>query len=72
MNLYNTGMCGLFKEIEGLVGNLTGISDRIGFERTRPILYDMHKKNTYEGGTPNYDPLTHGKDTPVAAVIQSL
>ncbi len=40
MNLYHTGLSELYQEIETVADILTGISDRIGFERIRPILSD--------------------------------
>ena len=46
MNLYHTGLCELYKEIETLGDPLTGISDRIDFERIRPILPDLFTNDT--------------------------
>ena len=37
MNLYHTGLSEIYKEIEALGDPLTGISDRIDFERIRPM-----------------------------------
>ena len=34
---------------------LTGIADRIDFERIRPILSDLYENDTEKGGRPNYD-----------------
>ena len=57
MNLYHTGLSELYKEIETLGDPLTGISDRIDFERIRPILSDLYENDTEKGGRPNYDPI---------------
>ena len=38
MNLYHTGLSELYKENESLGDPLTGISDRIDFERIWPVL----------------------------------
>ena len=55
MNLYHTGLSELYREIEALGDPLTGISDRIDFERIRPILSDLYENDTEKGGRPNYD-----------------
>lgn len=57
MNLYYAGLSELYKEIETLGDPLTGISDRIDFERIRPILSDLFTNDTDKGGRPNYDPI---------------
>jgi IS5 family transposase len=57
MNLYHTGLSELYKEIETLGDPLTGISDRIDFEKIRPILSDLYENDTEKGGRPNYDPI---------------
>ena len=57
MNLYHTGLSELYREIEALGDLLTGISDRIDFERIRPILADLFTIDTEKGGRPNYDPV---------------
>ena len=57
MNLYHTGLSDLYKEIEALGDPLTGISDRIDFERIRPMLSDLYENDTEKGGRPNYDPV---------------
>ena len=57
MNLYHAGLSELYKEIETLGDPLTGISDRIDFERIRPILSDLFTNDTDKGGRPNYDPI---------------
>lgn len=57
MNLYHTGLYKFYREIEALGDPLTGISERIDFERIRPILSDLYENNTDRGGIPNYDPI---------------
>ena len=57
MNLYHTGLSELYKEIEDLGDPLTGISDRIDFEKIRTILADLFTNDTEKGGIPNYDPV---------------
>ena len=57
MNLYNTGLYKFYRDIEALGDPLTGISERIDFERIRPILSDLYENNTDRGGRPNYDPI---------------
>ena len=57
MNLYHTGLSELYKEIESLGDPLTGISDRIDFERIVPILADLFSNDTDRGGRPNNDPV---------------
>ena len=42
---------------EALGDPLTGISDRIDFERIRPMLSDLYENDTEKGGRPNYDPI---------------
>ena len=46
MNLYHTGSSELSKEIDALGDPLTGISDRIDFERIRPMLSDLYENDT--------------------------
>ncbi len=46
MNLYHTGLPELYKEIETLGDPSTGISDRIDFERIRPVLSDLYENDT--------------------------
>ena len=57
MNLYHTGLSDLYREIESLGDPLTGISDRIDFEKIRPVLADLFSNDTEKGGRPNYDPI---------------
>ena len=57
MNLYHTGLYKFYREIEALGDPLTGISERVDFERIRPILSDLYENNTDRGGIPNYDPI---------------
>jgi hypothetical protein len=57
MNLYHTGLSELYKEIEALGDPLTGISDRIDFERIRPMLSNLYENDTENGVRPNYDPI---------------
>ena len=53
MNLYYTGLSELYKEIEALGDPLTGFSDRIDFERIRPMLSDLYENDTENGVRPN-------------------
>ena len=46
MNLYHTGLSELYREFEALGDPLTGISDRIDFERIRPILSSLYENDT--------------------------
>ena len=57
MNLIQSNFPEWYKEIEKLGDPLTGISDRIDFERIRPILSDLYENDTEKGGRPNYDPV---------------
>jgi IS5 family transposase len=57
MNHYHTGLSELYKEIETLGDPLTCISDRIDFEKIRPILSDLYENDTEKGGRPSYDPI---------------
>jgi IS5 family transposase len=57
MNLLQSSFPEWYKEIESLGDPLTGISDRIDFERIRPILSDLYENDTEKGGRPNYDPI---------------
>ena len=57
MNLYHTELSELYKEIEALGDPLTGLSDRIDFERIRPMLSNLYGNYTEKGGRPNYDPV---------------
>lgn len=50
MNLFRTRLLGLNKEIEAHGDPLSGISDRIDFERIRPILSDPYENDTEKGG----------------------
>ena len=52
MNLYQTGLFELYKEIETLCDPLTGISDRIDFERIILILVDLFTNDTEKGARP--------------------
>jgi hypothetical protein len=47
----------LYKNLENLGDPLTGISDRIDFEKIRPILLDLYENDSEKGGRPNYDPI---------------
>ncbi len=55
MNLLQTGLSELYKEIEILGDPLTDISDNIDFERIRPILSDLFSNDTENGRRTNYD-----------------
>jgi IS5 family transposase len=57
MNLYHAGLSKLYKETEAFGDPLTGISDRIDFERIRSILLDLFTNDTEKGGGLNYDPV---------------
>jgi IS5 family transposase len=57
MNLLQSNFPEWYKKIEKLGDPLTGISDRIDFERIRPILSDLYENDTEKGGRPNYDPI---------------
>ena len=57
MNLYHTGLSELYMEIEALGDPLIGFSDRIDFERIRPMLFDLYENYTEDGGRSNYDPI---------------
>lgn len=57
MNLYNAGLSELYIEIEAIVEPLTSISNRIDFERNRPILLDLFTNEIEKDGRPNYDPV---------------
>ena len=57
MNLLQSYFPEWYKEIESLGDPLTGISDRIDFERIRSILADLYDNDTEKGGRPNYDPV---------------
>ena len=57
MNLYHTGLSELYKEIETLGDPLTGISDRIDFERIRLVLPGLYENGIEKGGRRNYDPV---------------
>ena len=50
MNLYHSGLSGLYKEIQTLGDPLTGISDLIDFERIRPILSNLYENDKEKGG----------------------
>ena len=43
--------------IENLGDPLSGIGDRIDFERNRNILADLYDNDTEKGGRPKYDPV---------------
>lgn len=53
MNLLQTGLSELYKEVEGLGDPLIGITDRIDFERIRTVLQDLYDNDTEKGGRPN-------------------
>ena len=57
MNLLQSHFTEWYKGIESLGDPLTGISDRIDFERIRPILSDLYENDTEKGGRSNYDPI---------------
>ena len=57
ISLYHTGLSELYMEIGAIGDSLTGISDRIDFERIRPILSDLYENDMEKGGRPNYDPI---------------
>ena len=57
MNLLQSSFPEWYKEIESLGDPLTGISDRIDFERIKPILANLFSNDTEKGGRPNYDPI---------------
>ena len=55
MNLYHTGLSELYKEIEALGDPLTGISDRIDFDRIGPVLSSLYENDPDNGRGPNND-----------------
>ena len=55
MNLLLSYFPEWYKEVENLGDPLHGISDRIDFERIRPILSSLYENDTDKGGRPNYD-----------------
>jgi len=57
MNLLQSNFPEWYKEIEKLGDPLTGISDRIDFERIRPIISELFTNDTEKRGRPNYDPI---------------
>lgn len=57
MNLLQTGLSELYKEVESLGDPLIGIADRIDFEKIRTVLQDLYDNDTERGGRPNYDPI---------------
>ena len=57
MKLYLIVLPELFSDIQVPGGPLTFISDRIVFERTRPVLSYLYEKDMENGGRPNYDPI---------------
>lgn len=57
MNLLQTGLSELYRNVENLGDPLSGIGDRIDFERIRSILTDLYENDTEKGGRPNYDPV---------------
>ena len=57
MNLLQTGLSELYRNVENLGDPLSGIGDRIDFERIRPILTNLYENDTEKGGRPNYDPV---------------
>jgi IS5 family transposase len=57
MNLLHTGLSELYRNVENLGDHLSGIGDRIDFERIRNILTDLYDNDTEKGGRPNYDPV---------------
>ena len=61
MNLFHTGSSEVYREVESLGDPLADITDRIDFERIRPILSDLYENDTEKGERPNYDPVLMGK-----------
>ena len=57
MNLMQTGLSELYRNVENLGDPLSGIGDRIDFERIRLILSNLYENDTEKGGRPNYDPV---------------
>ncbi len=57
MNLFQTGLSELYKEVENIGDPLSGIADRIDFERLRPVLQDLYDNVSEKGGRLNYDPI---------------
>ena len=57
MNLLQSYFPEWYKEVENLGGPLSGISDRIDFERIRPALSDLYENDTEKSGRPNHDPV---------------
>ena len=57
MNLLQSYFPEWYKEVEALGDPLSGMGDRIDFERIRPILSDLYENDTEKGGRPNYDPV---------------
>jgi IS5 family transposase len=57
MNLLQTGLSDLYKEVENLGDPLSGIGNRMDFERIRQILSGLYDNDTDKGGRPNYDPI---------------
>jgi IS5 family transposase len=57
MNLLQTGLSDLYKEVENPGDPLSGIGNRMDFERIRSILSGLYDNDTDKGGRPNYDPI---------------
>lgn len=57
MDLFQTGLSELYKNLENLGDPLTGISDRIDFEKIRSILLDLYENDSEKRGRSNYDPI---------------
>lgn len=57
MNRYHTGLSEFYEEIETLVYPLTGILDRIDFERISPVLSIPYENDTEKGGIRNHCPI---------------
>ncbi len=55
MNLQQSFFQELNKEVKNLGDPLSSISDRIEFERIRPVLSDMYENDTEKGGRSNYE-----------------
>lgn len=57
MNLLQTGLSELYRNVENIGDPLSGKGDRIDFERIRNILAGLFDNDTEKGRRPNYDPV---------------
>ena len=62
MDIINYSLREKYDHLKKFCDRLPNMKDIIEWDRIKPLLSDLYKKDTEKGGRPNFDPRIHGKD----------